>query len=480
MIMFRNLFVVALGLLVSVGDVLSQEPAGPDSALLPGGTYRGRYIGFKPRHGQVPPPTPRRSAGSRSAVGPGGARAAASEVRPSVFDDADALQDETSRDEAEPIILPVPEGDSLVDAGGEWLTAPACRAEPVMWARGDYLLWWTKGVRMPPLATRSVDGTLQDDAGVLGPFGTSVLFGGGDMLDESRSGGRIVLGAWLDPCHQTGLELSYLGLGREDAGFRGSDEEFSILARPFRDAVSGQQDSRLIVFPGLVEGAIAIDAWTEFQTAEALFRRPGRVNGWSNVDFFFGYRYAELEDGVAILESTVSLAAPTTGTEFQLDDRFETRNQFHGGQVGARFLGHTAPGWQLELLGKFAVGNTRSQTTLAGQTVVTAPTGGSSTHPAGLLVQATNRGVFDTDEVSTITEFGVTLHRQLSYGWSCNVGYSFLLWTDVLRAGEQIDTTINVSQIPPGTLSGEPRPAFPDRTSDFWAQGLNLGLEFRY
>ena len=97
-----------------------------------------------------------------------------------------------------------------------------------------------------------------------------------------------------------------------------------------------------------------------------------------------------------------------------------------------------------------------------------------------MLAQGTNSGIFETNEISTITEVGLTLRRQLSYGWSLNCGYNFLFWTDVVRAGEQIDTSINVSQIPPGTLSGEPRPAYTAATSDFWAQGLSFGLEYHY
>ncbi len=333
---------------------------------------------------------------------------------------------------------------------------------------------------VPALATTSPVGTLQDDAGVLGSLNTSVLFGGDDLFDGARSGGRIIMGLWLDPCHQTGLEFSYLGLDQDDASFRGDGNQFSILARPFTDVVTGTPDARLIDYPDLIEGSLAIDTTTKFQTGEALIRRPGIPVQAAGVDFFLGYRYAELEDGVHISESTVSLAAPTTGTTFQLDDRFETRNRFNGGQVGFRLFGYTAPMWNVELLGKFALGNTNSRTSISGQTVVTTPNGGSSTQPSGLLVQGTNRGVFETNEISTITELGVTLRRQLSYGWSFNCGYSLLLWTDVLRAGEQIDTGINVSQIPPGSLNGDPRPAFAALTNDFWAQGLNLGLEYHY
>jgi hypothetical protein len=314
----------------------------------------------------------------------------------------------------------------------------------------------------------------------LGLLNTSVLFGGERMLDEGRSGGRVILGTWLDACHVNGLQLSYVGLASESAEFFGSDEQFSILARPFQDVVAGTQDARLVVFPELITGALSIDLSTEFQSAEAVWRRAGS-GGWGcRTDFYLGYRYASLDDDVLIRELTESLAEPTEGTNFDLTDEFRTRNEFHGGQFGVRVTGMAAGYWQWELLGKMALGNTRTQTSIRGQTIVTLPNGTSSTQPAGLLAQGTNIGEYETDELGTISEASLTLRRQLGYGWSVHCGYNLLLWTDVLRAGEQIDTGINVSQIPPGTLSGEPRPEFPDATNDFWAQGLNLGLEFNY
>ena len=64
------------------------------------------------------------------------------------------------------------------------------------------------------------------------------------------------------------------------------------------------------------------------------------------------------------------------------------------------------------------------------------------------------------------------------------VGYTFIYWPNVFRPGDQIDTNINLSQLPfvtgPGTLVGAAVPAPRNKGSDFWAQGLNFGLEFRY
>jgi hypothetical protein len=54
----------------------------------------------------------------------------------------------------------------------------------------------------------------------------------------------------------------------------------------------------------------------------------------------------------------------------------------------------------------------------------------------------------------------------------------------VARPGDQIDRTVNPSQVPdvggPRPLSGPARPLPTFQTADFWTQGINFGLEFRF
>ena len=69
-----------------------------------------------------------------------------------------------------------------------------------------------------------------------------------------------------------------------------------------------------------------------------------------------------------------------------------------------------------------------------------------------------------------------TYHNQeavpaiLQCGVTATFGYTLLGWSDVLRAGEQIDDALNLTQIPPGTLTGAARPTFPFDATSFWAQ----------
>jgi hypothetical protein len=50
----------------------------------------------------------------------------------------------------------------------------------------------------------------------------------------------------------------------------------------------------------------------------------------------------------------------------------------------------------------------------------------------------------------------------------------------VVRAGDEIDTTINPTLIPPPTNAAGPiRPTVIFQNTTFWAQGIELGLAFQ-
>jgi hypothetical protein len=58
-----------------------------------------------------------------------------------------------------------------------------------------------------------------------------------------------------------------------------------------------------------------------------------------------------------------------------------------------------------------------------------------------------------------------------------------MYWNNVVRPGSQINNNINLSQsqsLGTGSLSGPATPAPLFNRTDFWAQGLTLGLEFRF
>jgi hypothetical protein len=64
------------------------------------------------------------------------------------------------------------------------------------------------------------------------------------------------------------------------------------------------------------------------------------------------------------------------------------------------------------------------------------------------------------------------------------VGYNFLYLSDLVRPGDQIDRTLNPSQIPAlnagAAFANADRPHVLFSRTDFWTQGLLIGFETRY
>lgn len=370
--------------------------------------------------------------------------------------------------------------DTCSTGCGSCATAPtACCPPPRFYGTAEYLLWWTDSMATPPLATTSPAGTPQAQAGVLGQPGTSILFGGSGLENGAVSGGRFSLGMWLDPCQMQGVEASYFMLGTQTESFGASSADYRILARPFYNTVEGQQDSRLIAYDGLVAGSLDVTAATKFDGGEVLFRQAVQRDCWAEIDLLVGYRWLQLEEGLLIEESTQALTGAFAGTSFELFDEFETRNSFHGGEVGMAIRGQVARCWSLELLAKIAVGNVNSTAMIDGQTTAVTTTG-TTTTDGGLLTQPTNMGNFNRHKIGTGTELGVKLRRVFVNGIDLTIGYTFLYLSDVLRPGDQIDPYINVSQLPPGPLEGAALPQFGFHSTGFWAQGLSFGIEGRF
>src|SRR5262249_15474021 len=136
--------------------------------------------------------------------------------------------------------------------------------------------------------------------------------------------------------------------------------------------------------------------------------------------------------------------------------------------------------WDLELVGKVALGVTHEVVDISGATLVTPAGGVTSAVSGGLLAQPTNIGRFSRGNFAVIPEAGINVGYQLTPRVRLLAGYTFLFWSNVVRPGDQVDRVVNATQLTGGLLTGPARPGVLFRTSDFWAQGLNLGIELRF
>ncbi len=355
-----------------------------------------------------------------------------------------------------------------------------------LWARAEYLAWWTRGQRLPPLVTTSPSGTPREDAGVLGQPGTEILFGGDRAASDFRSGGRLTLGKWSDASQTMGIEASFFLLENNPISFIASEGDHSILARPFFDSdpAVNAQASELVAFPGAFDGTVAVSGSSSLLGADASLRHRLWGSGGSTwIDVTGGYRYLRLRENLGIREDITAIDATdpfiVPGTRFEVDDRFRTANDFHGAQIGL-IAGTVRGSWIMEGIAKLGIGANLRSVDIAGATRVTVPDDPPERTSGGLLAQSSNIGHYRDHEFALVPEFGF----RLGYQWTEHVrflcGYSLIYWNHVARPGEQIDLSVNSSQIGGDPADGPARPAFKFHDSSYWAQGLDLGVQFRF
>lgn len=378
-----------------------------------------------------------------------------------------------------------------------------------LYARGEYLLWWTDGMYIPRLVVRG------DDDGLGNFTNATIAYGDQDILEDSRNGGRILLGLWLDDDGRWAVEGDYFGFNQLSSRFVDGGDGVTppFVGRPFIDATTGLDVVEDVSFPG-IQGTVTIDATSDFQSAglrlrHNLFSTQGCTTscgdcvscgtdvscgdvvggcdfgigkfgalGTRRMDMLLGVRYAQLEEGLGITEDLTTIE--TVPTTILLNDGFATSNEFVGGEVGFVWEWEHRR-WSLELLSKLAIGNTRQRVFINGST--TRDTGvGPETKVGGLLAQSTNIGRYTRNELSIIPEIGATVGFALTQRLRITAGYTFLYWSRVARPGDQIDLEVNPSLLtfPPAANPNPARPQFVFRDTDFWAQGINLGADYRW
>ena len=401
---------------------------------------------------------------------------------------------------------------TVEDEGVEFCGLPICSPPGRFWLRADYLMWWTSGMKLPPLVTTSPQGTPQTEAGVLGQPTTTVLFGGETVNNDGHSGFRTILGMWLDACHVWGVEFEYFSPGGQSSSFNQTSAGDPILARPYRDVVANQENSLFVAFPGFtsgtttsdIAGTIAVDAREYFQSVgfatlynlcsrnaccdpldpsdcPMIVTDPPLLFG-RRIDLLTGLRYYNLSDSVAIVQNmTVTDRGNANNvTAFDVHDTFRARNDFYGGEIGLRAQAYRGR-WSLEATTKIALGGNHQTVNIDGQSTVTPP--GGSLQPPGFLAANSNIGTYQRDVFAMIPQLNLELGYQWNCHWRAHVGYDVLYWGEVARSSDQIDVNVDtqntVFRTTPVT-SVTPFPAFPNRQSSFYAHGVNVGAEYRF
>ncbi len=359
-----------------------------------------------------------------------------------------------------------------------------CRPQ-CAWVRFEYLLWWVKNRDAPFLLTSG--SPLDAFPGALGQPGTAPLLGGiGDEDDNNHSGGRATVGVNLG--HHLGLDASYFALEQRTSGasfsLDGSPGAPVVLARPVFLANSGTESAAFVAIPGAVAGSFAVELPRRFMGADANLRMllPSSCLCGGRLTLLAGGRYLNLQEKLILRQfSAAALAPGQFGASLTTEENFTTYNEFYGGQLGVEYE-YRIGAVVLQTTGKFGLGNVRQVVQIGSFAQAIDPAAGTNVGAFNnsLLVQPTNAGRFTRDEFGFAPEVTFNVGYDYNEYIRLSVGYTFLYLNNVARPGEQVDRAVNVAALQAAGLPAQPRPGALFGNTDFWAQGLNLGVQVSY
>ncbi len=294
-----------------------------------------------------------------------------------------------------------------------------CGNDAEVWFNAEYLLWWIKKGRLPPLV-----GTIPTADAQSGNLSVIAPIYGGSANDadyDAQSGIRISTGMWANEDHTLGLDASFFQLEHKTTSGHFTSPGAPVIGPVFFDPVVLRQTILLTSVPNFTSGPFA------FSPRSAVIGVTNNNQLWgADVDgryelcslFFMdhlnllaGFRYLYFGEGLDI--TTNSVVPPgSLGANILASDHFGTRNQF-----------------------------------------------------------------------AILPEITLTFGYQVTDHLRATIGYNFLYLSQVLRAGDQADNVDgrqvrSLAGFDPTVKAVAPVPTlFSDR---FYVQGLNVGLEFAF
>lgn len=377
------------------------------------------------------------------------------------------------------------------------LTSVACTAyagigmaqEPAAWpVRGapgslelgvEGLVWWLRDMPAPvPLVTD----------GVVDLPGLQTYLGGQDIGVGATGGMKLMASYALSPGTKLEGNVFFIPYRSTTNSVTSSGKPGSVdLVVPFYNPTTNQQDGTEISYSPIYSGS----AQEEYKVGML----GGEINGaWAlspaapwTVDVLGGFRYLRLRETYTFTTSSPYIPPYTPAGVWDTNDRFQTTNDFYGLQAGlrARYDSGTFFGTGTA---KLALGAMRQSVDISGSLVTDDFTtdGTTQTFPGGYFALPSNIGSYSRTQFSVVPEIAFTLGYRFNQAASIYLGYSLLYATNVVRAGNQIDRTVNPTQSVahtenPGTVAqGVARPSFSYDDSDFWAQGISIGFSYRF
>jgi len=361
---------------------------------------------------------------------------------------------------------------AISDDGDDWLI------------EADLLKGWISGARSPALVTTSADNTPRNEAGVLSNSTTQVLFGDQRIQSEDRTGARFRLAQKLANEGDIGIYAAglYLADGDKDSLFASNQSGLPILGRPFFNSNTQLSDAQLVSYPNVLVGQVGVSTGSEAYLGDIGLSTAFIHDKEIELDLHVGYRFISFRDALYVREDLRSIDAGgfiPLDTTFVVQDSFAAQNQFHGGSFGLSLL-KRAEYWSYGIQSNVSLGGLNRTLRTRGSTDVTIPGLPTDNYAGGLFALPTNIENYKSAKFVAVPEIRLHANRNITSKLSLNFGYNVLLLPQTWRAAEQVDFTVNESQIGGGTLSGLSRPEFRGASSDIWIQTLSLGVGYRW
>ncbi|MSR31648.1 MAG: hypothetical protein EXR99_09100 [Gemmataceae bacterium] len=318
--------------------------------------------------------------------------------------------------------------------------------------------------------------------GALGQPGTATILGNDKFEMPVASGVRATIGFWLPDCPDLGWDVS--GFWLQKVTNTQSIQSQDGATATFVPFVDQNNVAKALPFsvPGVIDGSVVATGSSELWGAEtnALWRfaEQGGDSSGRRVSLLVGFRYVHLRDEIAIVQTQTSVANPAlTATGV---NNYVTKNDFFGPQIGAR-LEIKRGRWSIEATGKFFPGETNLRSDISGSPLIAGAQLLPGSVPGPLLAFPSNIGQQETWAFSFVEEFNLKLRCLVATNVHATFGYNLLYLNRIACPGDQMPQIVNISQLPQfGPLVGKVLPSPILRHTDYFAQGLSGGLEFRY
>ena len=401
-----------------------------------------------------------------------------------------------------------------VAAPGKQVVIEKSPEQPRFYGDVEYLLWWVKNapLSVPLVSTGPISSTHH---GLLGPPAedaaeSTVLYGaphspaqGGN--DSQRfpafSGMRVKLGYNLGDSQRAAIEASGFFLGSRSAGYSANSDGNGnpILGFPVYNSIPYTigsmtirqcEDSLPISIPndpqraranGIIIGAVKISNNLQLWGADlngviSLYRAPS----WT-LSGLVGFRYLDLKESLNITGRIEGVSGFYRGQSGVVVDEFATHNQFFGGTLGLR-ESYSSGRLSLDLTARVSLGVSHEIENIAGGFTSVNFTAPSAAGTEGIFAQPANEGRSSSNKFAVVPEVQLKIGYNITPRLRATIGYDFLYYNNVLRPGDQIDRNVpkgqTFNQADPTVSTTSPSRL--SKTTDFFAHGLSVGMEFRF